>query len=93
MSKQDIKQYVANKLQSNPQLYGSDNGNTHLVYDYFKKEKGIIIPKYMDSISSTLIRAKNLLLEKEPSLDYRTKHKGIFTGCKFNPLEKLKGDN
>ena len=47
----------------------------------------------MDSISSTLIRAKNLLLEKEPSLDYRTKHKGIFTGCKFNPLEKLKGDN
>ncbi|MCD4758959.1 MAG: hypothetical protein K8R39_11860 [Arcobacteraceae bacterium] len=84
----DIKKFVANKVKSNPSLYGGDKGNTHLVYDYFKEIKGIDIPKYFDSTSNSLIRAKNMFLEKEPKFDYRKINKGIFTGLKFNPLNK-----
>lgn len=88
----EIKTYVTNKVVSNPSLYGSDNGNTHLVYEYFKEIKGIEIPKYFDSVSNSLIRAKNMLLEKKPKYDHRSKNKGTFTGCKFNPIENMKGN-
>lgn len=82
----ELKIYVKEKIQSDPIKYGGDNGNTHLVHEYFKDVHGITVPKYFDSKAGSLIRAKNKFLESHPEHDYRKKNKGKLTGAKCNPI-------
>lgn len=75
----EIKEFIEDKIKSNPIKYGGDNGNTHLAYEYAKEILGVEIPKYLDSKFASLIRRKNLFLKNNPIYDNRAKNKTVIT--------------
>jgi len=74
-----LKEWTLKKIESNPQLYGGDNGNPAIIKEYLselhKNTKVEDVPLEAFSKSVAVSRMKNRLLELHPQLDYREKYK------------------
>lgn len=74
-----LYRWTYKKIKSNPRKFGGDFSNSLIMYEYLKEfysDSYIaeLEPQLM-SVLSTISRIKNKLLEKNPHLDYRIKHK------------------
>lgn len=76
---QSITEWTLNKLKSNPELYGGDNGNNEIILAYLKETNpfGFVIGLSSESIGHCVAvsRCKNKLLVSFPEYDYRVKNK------------------
>ena len=74
-----LKEWTLKKIESNPQLFGGDNGNPAIIKEYLSElhngTKIENIPEEDISRSVAVSRMKNKLLELHPEYDYREKHK------------------
>lgn len=76
--KKQLKEWVHDKIKSNPKKFGGDFSNPFIMYEYlidFYSNAMIsdTSPELM-SILSTVSRFKNKLLKKYPQFDNRTKY-------------------
>lgn len=77
--KKQLFVWTYDKIKSNPEKFGGDYSSSFIMYEYLKEfYNGYLIdelePQLM-SILSTVTRAKNKLLEKNPQFDCRVKNK------------------
>ena len=74
-----LKQWTYNKILSNPELYGGDNGNNAIILAYLQDTNpfGLVVSLTNDAIAHSVAvsRCKNKLLELHPELDFRVKNK------------------
>lgn len=77
--KETITQWTLRKLESNPELYGGDNGNNEIILAYIKETHtfGFVNSLTVETIAHSVAvsRCKNKLLELHPEFDYRIKNK------------------
>ena len=71
--------WTLNTLQSNPSLFGGDNGNPAIILQYLKETStnDSVTTMTYETISNavTVSRFKNKLLSRYPELDHRDKNK------------------
>lgn len=78
-NKDTIVEWTLKKLQSNPELYGGDNGNNEIILAYIKETNplelvhAITVETIAHSVAVS--RAKNKLFIHFPEPDYRVKYK------------------
>ncbi len=79
MSIEILREWSLKKIESNPQLFGGDNGNPAIIKEYLSElHSGTKVEDLsQDSISKSVAvsRMRNKLLEIYPEYDFRIKHK------------------
>ncbi|MDD4330043.1 MAG: hypothetical protein PHD79_08825 [Aliarcobacter sp.] len=66
-----INEWVLEKLESNPTLYGGDIGNPFVMQSYTLEIQGIDLPLEFFSSLSSVSRKRNLILKDREDLDFR----------------------
>jgi hypothetical protein len=77
--KNQLYRWTYEKIKSNPKKFGSDSGNSSIMYEYlldFYSDYSVVeLEPQLFSIISTVSRIRNKILEKNPHFVYRTKYK------------------
>jgi len=74
----EIKQWVANKVKSNPKKFGGDDGNSYIIKEYLTdihygtKVEDLDLEAISGSVAAS--RSKNTFLIKNPEYDLRKKN-------------------
>lgn len=75
----NITQWTLEKIKSNPELFGGDNGNNEIILAYIKETNPF---SFVSSLTTTTIahsvavsRARNKMLKDYPEFDFRIKNK------------------
>ena len=79
--KNQLYRWTYEKIKSNPKKFGSDSGNSSIMYEYlldFYSDYSVVeLEPQLFSIISTVSRIRNKILEKNPHFVYRVKYKNI----------------
>ena len=77
--KNQLYVWTYEKIKSNPKKFGSDSGNSSIMYEYlldFYSDYSVVeLEPQLFSIISTVSRIRNKILEKNPHFVYRVKYK------------------
>ena len=77
--KNQLYVWTYEKIKSNPKKFGSDSGNSSIMYEYlldFYSDYSVVeLEPQLFSIISTVSRIRNKILEKNPHFVYRIKYK------------------
>ncbi|PHO12565.1 hypothetical protein CPG38_06875 [Malaciobacter marinus] len=77
--KSQLYKWTYEKIKSNPQKFGGDEGNPYIMHEYVMEHYGdnMVTSLQMQNfkIISSISRIRNILLEKNPQFDFRVKYK------------------
>jgi len=66
-----IKKYIYDNIQENPSRYGVDNGDLHLINDYFVNQGWHTLTREQHKAIAALIRLRNYFLQENEAYDMR----------------------
>lgn len=71
----EIKEWTANKVKSNPKVFGTRQGNALIIKEFFNEvQKGVKAEDLsLEAISTSVAvsRARNIFIQNNPQYDYR----------------------